>query len=125
MVSHSCVFRSSGLFCALCLPLQGQFSCGLMGAAAADYIKQHAASMAGKSPSSEAVEELDRETGQDDASPMFMYLAIQGIHSSNNRWVQSPQAELDKMDSISPHLTCGEAPIMPPKLQLFQRLSMA
>lgn len=41
-------------------------------------------------------------------NPLFMYLAFQGIHSSNNKYVQAPNASLARVDYVSPNTTCGQ-----------------
>ncbi len=46
----------------------------------------------------------------DQTSPMFMYLAFQGAHSANNKFVQAPADILARPEihAISPDNTCGQ-----------------
>jgi arylsulfatase A-like enzyme len=74
----------------------GRYSTPLYAQIAAEWIGQHNAS----------------------ASPMFLYLAFQGAHSANNKFVQAPAALLarDDIHAISPDKTCGqwELPMLNP-----------
>ena len=44
----------------------------------------------------------------DQSAPMFLYLAFQGAHSANNKYVQAPLDLIDRFSSISPNKTCGQ-----------------
>eukprot|EP00939_MAST-03C_sp_MAST-3C-sp1_P003623 g3623.t1 len=46
----------------------------------------------------------------DTSVPFFMYLAFQGAHSANNKFVQAPEHLLEREDirAISPNATCGQ-----------------
>ena len=41
------------------------------------------------------------------AAPLFLYLAFQGVHSANNKYVQAPSDTIDRFASISPS-SCGQ-----------------
>ena len=43
----------------------------------------------------------------DQRDPMFLYLAFQGAHSANNKYVQAPADLISRFDSIS-ESTCGQ-----------------
>eukprot|EP00927_Polykrikos_kofoidii_P059943 TRINITY_DN55033_c0_g1_i1.p1 TRINITY_DN55033_c0_g1~~TRINITY_DN55033_c0_g1_i1.p1 ORF type:complete len:603 (-),score=65.20 TRINITY_DN55033_c0_g1_i1:108-1916(-) len=40
--------------------------------------------------------------------PMFLYLAFQGIHSGDNKFVQAPKAKIERFRSLAPKKTCGQ-----------------
>ena len=40
--------------------------------------------------------------------PWYMYLAFQGTHSSNNKFLQAPVHKIEEFDYISPNETCGQ-----------------
>lgn len=66
----------------------GQYSSNLFATVAGNWITEH-----GKTKSTQ---------------PMFMYLAFQGCHSGDNRFVQAPPDIMHgKFESISPNATCG------------------
>lgn len=54
--------------------------------------------------------------GAQASTPMFMYIAFQGAHSANNKFVQAPADLLsrEEIHAISPNKTCGqwEAPLV-------------
>lgn len=65
----------------------GEFSTSYFARVAAEWIVQHA-----------------RLSPQ----PFFLYLAFQGVHSANNKFVQAPSDAIARFASISPHHTCGQ-----------------
>ena len=74
----------------------GQYSTQMFAAKAAEWLQRHAANAtAGASPASAAV------------PPIFLYLAFQAAHSSNNKFVQAPTSYLRRFDNLAP-TTCGQ-----------------
>lgn len=60
-------------------------------------------------------------------TPMFLYLAFQGIHSANNRFVQAPQSYIDKFLAFRRILVVSisrQIPVLAPKLLCEGRLRL-
>ena len=70
------------------LPLfntSGKYSTSLYASVASTWIQQH-----------------------DQRDPMFLYIAFQGAHSANNKYVQAPDELIKKFDSTISSSTCGQ-----------------
>jgi hypothetical protein len=81
----------------------GQYSTRLFAKVAAGWISGYGAQVTASNSR--------RSNGTDESvavAPFFLYLAFQGVHSSNNKFVQAPEATIAAFDSISPTETCGQ-----------------
>ena len=68
----------------------GEYSTFMFARKASEWIEEHA-------------------EAEPEGKPMFLYLALQAAHSSNNKFVQAPSAYIDSFEAISPaNETCGQ-----------------